>query len=162
MLAVGIPTASNTNTNNKHNGTGDLRAAIWAILALWRTRHAPERRLFSYCILCEVHPSTELINRVGWSQILSDPGGGRPGTTAPRPLGEIGCFWTTFLGFDPSKLGISPSTKNFPGTSGRSFQRACVSCTRPISVLHFFRDLYLGDLLSRYACWVQQQQASNK
>ena len=54
------------------------RAAIWAILALSRARHAPERRLFSYCILCEVYPSTELINRVGWSQILSDPGGGDP------------------------------------------------------------------------------------
>ena len=42
--------------------------------------------------LCEVLPSTELINRVGWSQLLSDPGGGRPGATAPRPLGEKGCF----------------------------------------------------------------------
>ena len=121
----------------------------------WRSRgHDTHRkgRLFSYCILCEVHPSTELINRDRCSEILAKLLGGGPGATAPRPLGEIGCFWTTFLGFDPSKLGISPSTKNAPGTSGRSFQRACVSCTRPISVLRLFRDLYLGDLLPRFVC----------
>ena len=80
----------------------------------WRSRgHDTHRkgRLFFHYILCEVHPSTELIIRVGWSLSFSDPAGGRPGATATRPLGEMGCFWTTFLGFDPSKLGISPSKK---------------------------------------------------
>ena len=113
-------------------------------------------------ILCEVHPSTELINRVGWSLSFSDPAGGRPGTTATRPLGEMGCFWTTFLEFDPSKLGISPSKEKPPGTLGRSFQRACVSCTSPISVCGLFRDLYFS-LGGAPCCWTcAEARTSNK
>ena len=96
------------------DASGPGRAAIWAILALSRARHAPERALIFYYILCEVLPSTELIIRDRCSEILPKLLGGGPGTTAPRPLGEMGCFWTTFLEFDPSKLGISPSKKAPP------------------------------------------------
>ena len=126
----------------------------------WRSRgHDTHRkgRLFFYYILCEVHPSTELINRVGWSLSFSDPAGGRPGATATRPLGEMGCFWTTFLEFDPSKLGISPSKKKAPGTLGRSFQRACVSCTSPISVLREFRDLHFVRRACPVMCWTRAE-----
>ena len=35
------------------------------------------------------------------------PPRGGPGARGLRPLGEKGCFWTTFLGSDPSKPGIS-------------------------------------------------------
>ena len=43
------------------DASGPGRAAMWAILALSRARHAPERRLFFYYILCEASPSTELV-----------------------------------------------------------------------------------------------------
>ena len=65
---------------------------------------------FCFIILCEVYPSTELIIGVQWSEILEILAGGwggcRPGARGCRPLGEIGCFSTTFLGSDPSKPGI--------------------------------------------------------
>ena len=33
---------------------------------------------------------------------------GGPRLFTTRPLGENGCFWTTFPGFDPTKPGIPP------------------------------------------------------
>ena len=47
-----------------------------------------------------------LVIRVGCSQILEILPEAGPGTPGSRPLGEIGCFSTTFLGSDPSKPGI--------------------------------------------------------
>ena len=92
------------------------RAAISTPGALEGTTRTGKGAEFLHYILCEVHPSTELIIRVGWSPSFSDPAGGRPGTTATRPLGEMGCFWTTFLEFDPSKLGYYVAAPAVAGT----------------------------------------------
>ena len=69
------------------------------------------------------------------------PPRGGPGARGLRPLGEIGCFWTTFLGSDPSKPGIPHRKKNPPETIGRSFQRAIVRSTSPVSVWGTFSIL---------------------
>ena len=69
---------------------------------------------YCYIILCEACPRTELSIRDRCSEILPKSRGGGPGARGSRPLGEIGCFWTTFLGSDPSKPGIPPSKKTPP------------------------------------------------
>ena len=62
------------------------------------------------------------------------PPRGGPGARGLRPLGEKGCFWTTFLGFDPSKPGIPYRKENARETIGRSFRRVIVRWTSPVSV----------------------------
>ena len=69
------------------------------------------------------------------------PPKGGPGARGLRPLGENGCFWTTFLGSDPSKPGIPHRKKKPPETTGRSFQRAIVRWTSPVSVWGTFSIL---------------------
>ena len=46
------------------------------------------------------------------------PPRGGPGARGLRPLGEKGCFWTTFLGSDPSKPGIPHRKKTHPRQYG--------------------------------------------
>ena len=68
------------------------RAAISTPGALEGTTRTGKGAYFLHYILCEVHPSTELINRDRCSEILAKLPGGGPGATAPRPLGEMGFF----------------------------------------------------------------------